>query len=73
VRTLDSNAARLHWRNLLDATHAGEHTVITRYGKPEAAVIPFADYEAILPKLEELRTARMVESMRARGLLSGDD
>lgn len=65
MQTLDSNAARLHWREIMDRTIAGEDTVITRYGKPVAAVIPFADYEAIRPALDALRRARLTDEADA--------
>ncbi len=45
--TLDSNQARKNWRDLLDATIAEQVTIIERYNKPVAAVIPYNDYVAV--------------------------
>jgi prevent-host-death family protein len=58
VQTLDSNNARARWRDIIDAARAGDDTVIARYGKPMAAVIPYADYEALLDELDDLRAGR---------------
>jgi prevent-host-death family protein len=58
MRTLDSNEARLHWRDVLDNTIAGEDTVITRYGRPVAAVIPYGDYLALRDELARIRAER---------------
>lgn len=53
-----SNAARLGWRDILDAARAGSDTVIEHYDKPTAAVIPYADFVALKDKLDGLRAAR---------------
>lgn len=61
---LNSEDARTRWRDILDAAGMGQDVVIARYGKPMAAVIPIADYEALLEELEDIRAAR-----RARAAL----
>jgi prevent-host-death family protein len=58
VRTVDSNRARIHWREVLDAARAGEDSVIEHYGKPTAVVLPYADWEALQEALDDLRAAR---------------
>jgi prevent-host-death family protein len=59
TKTMTSDEARTRWRDLLDTAMAGEvDTVIERYGKPAAAVIPFEDYVALQEELEDLRAAR---------------
>jgi prevent-host-death family protein len=58
VRTVDSNRARIHWREILDAARAGEDSVIEHYGKTTAVVLPFADWEALQEALDDLRAAR---------------
>ena len=58
VQVLKSDAARTHWRKLLDAARAGSDTVIEHYDTPTAVVIPFADYEALQDELDDLRAAR---------------
>jgi prevent-host-death family protein len=58
LTTLDSNAARAHWRRVLDKASAGGDTVIERYGQPAAAIIPYDDYLALQDELEDLRAAR---------------
>lgn len=58
AQILDSNQARLKWREVLDAATAGDDVIVERYGKPTAAVIPYEDYEALLDELDDLRAAR---------------
>lgn len=58
VDVLDSNRARAVWREVLDKARTGSDTVIERYGKPAAVVIPFEDYEALQDELDDLRAAR---------------
>jgi prevent-host-death family protein len=62
---LDSNRARTVWRELLDRARAGMDTVIERYGKPTAALIPYEDYEALQEELEDLRAGRRAEAALA--------
>jgi prevent-host-death family protein len=62
-QTLSSDDARTRWRDVLDAASAGSVTVIERYGKPTAAVIPFEDYAAIRDEIEDLRAARRAEAV----------
>jgi prevent-host-death family protein len=66
MQTLDSNEARLHWRELLDRTIAGEATVITRYRKPVAVVLPFADYEDYKEAQEDAQDLRELDALEAR-------
>jgi prevent-host-death family protein len=58
---LNSEDARTRWRDILDAAGTGQDVVIARYGKPMAAVIPIADYEALLEELEDMRAARRAQ------------
>jgi prevent-host-death family protein len=60
-QVLNSEDARTRWRDILDAAGKGEDIVIARYGKPMAAVIPIADYHALLEELEDLRAARRAQ------------
>jgi prevent-host-death family protein len=62
VNVVDSNRARLHWRDVLDAARAGSDTVIEHYNKPTAAVIPYADFVALQEALEDLRAARRAQA-----------
>ena len=61
-QVLNSEDARTRWRDILDAAGMGQDVVIARYGKPMAAVIPIADYEALLDELEDLRAARRAQA-----------
>jgi prevent-host-death family protein len=61
-RVLNSDDARAKWRDILDAAGAGQDVVIARYGKPMAAVIPIADYEALLEDLDDLRAGRRAQA-----------
>ncbi len=58
-KTVSSGEARTQWRDLLDGiqSHASD-VVIERYGKPIATLIPFADYQAVLAELDDLRATR---------------
>lgn len=59
VMTLGSREARARWRDLLDAAHTGTaDIVIQRSGRPVAAMIPYADYEALVGELNDLRANR---------------
>jgi prevent-host-death family protein len=59
IQILDSNKARLNWREILDKASVGaEDVVVERYGKPVVAVIAYEDYLALREELEELRAAR---------------
>jgi prevent-host-death family protein len=58
VSVIDSRAARTKWRDIMDAAQTGIETIIARYGKPTAVVISFADYEALLEDLDDLRAGR---------------
>ena len=62
VRVVDSNRARIHWREVLDAARAGEDSVIEHYGKPTAVVLPFVDWEALQEDLNDLRAARRAQA-----------
>mgnify|MGYP003381930565 CR=1 FL=1 len=62
-QTLNSDDARSRWRDILDAASTGSDTVINRYGKPTAAVIPFEDYEAIRDEIEDLRAGRRAQAI----------
>jgi len=59
---LNSDDARTKWRDILDAAGAGQDVIIARYGKPLVAVIPIADYEALVEELEDLRAARRAQA-----------
>ena len=58
VQVLDSRDARTKWRDIMDAAQTGVETVIERFGRPTAVVIPYADYEALQEELDDLRAAR---------------
>ena len=60
-KVYSSDDARTRWRDILDAASSGVDSVIARYGKPMAAVIPLADYEALVAELEDLRAARRAQ------------
>ncbi len=57
---VSSQEARVHWGKVLDAVEQDDaDVVIERYGKPIAALIPFADYHLLLEELEDLRDGRL--------------
>lgn len=62
----ESRAARENWRSLLDAAVVGRSDiVITRHGRPSAALIPYEDYLALQEELDDLRAARHAEEAMA--------
>jgi prevent-host-death family protein len=61
-QVFNSEDARTRWRDILDAAGRGLDVVIARYGKPMAAVIPIADYEALVEELEDLRAGRRAQA-----------
>jgi len=66
LQALNANEARTRWRDIVDAAHAGQmDTLIERYGKPMAVLIPYEDYLALEEELEELRAARRAEAAYA--------
>lgn len=62
VQVVDSNRARIHWREILDAARGGSDSIIEHYGKPTAVVIPYADWEALQEALDDLRAARRAQA-----------
>ncbi len=58
VTVVSSDQARARWREVLNTAAAGNSVVVERYGKPEAAIIPYEDFLALAELLEELRDAR---------------
>lgn len=62
---MDANRARQGFRDVLDAASAGKVTVIKRFGKPTAVVIPYEDFLPIRELLEELRDAREAQAALA--------
>ena len=58
LRTMASDEARTHWRDLLDAVSAGKtNVVIERFGKPTAILVGVTEYETYqqaLALLQEL-------------------
>lgn len=67
VQTWDSRQASENWRDLLDMASGGKaDVVITRHGKPAAALLDYADYLALHEELEELRFARRAQAALER-------
>lgn len=63
IATWDSNDARIKWRELIDTAAAGvADVVITRYGKPVAAVIDYEDFLALQEELDDLRAAKRADA-----------
>ncbi|MFN3333154.1 MAG: type II toxin-antitoxin system Phd/YefM family antitoxin [Caldilinea sp.] len=59
VKTLDSNQARNHWREMLDTVLVSNtDVVITRYNQPVAAIVAYEDYLAIVTELNRVRAER---------------
>ncbi|MFQ5420609.1 MAG: type II toxin-antitoxin system prevent-host-death family antitoxin [Anaerolineae bacterium] len=69
VKTLDSNQARNHWREMLDMALTADDidVIITRYNKPVVAVVAYEDYLAVQDELTKRRAER-----RARRLAKAE-
>lgn len=64
VTIVGSREARARWRDLLDAARSGTaDIVIERGGHPVAALIPYADYQALADELEDLRAAHRAQKI----------
>lgn len=64
VQTLDSNTLRSRLSEVID--DAGKtDTVITRYHKPKAVIIPYEDYIALQEQLQDLRDGREADAIMA--------
>ena len=62
VQTLDSNTLRSRLSEVIDSTGKTD-TVITRYHKPKAVIIPYEDYIALQEQLQDLRDGREAEAV----------
>ena len=60
IQVVNTNDARLKWRDIVDSTAAGKgDVVVERYGKPMVVVVPFEDYQALREQFEDLRLGRL--------------
>lgn len=67
VKTLDSNQARNHWREMLDTVLASNaDVVITRYSQPVAAVVSYEDYLAVADELTNRTAPRPADHCRGQ-------
>jgi PHD/YefM family antitoxin component YafN of YafNO toxin-antitoxin module len=71
VKTLDTNQARNHWREMLDTVLKNEvDVVITRYDQPLVAVLAYEDYLAIHDELIKGRATRKARQQVGRETLA---
>lgn len=70
IKTLDSNHARNHWREMLDTVLSDDtDVVITRYNKPVVTVVAYEDYIAVQSELARRRAERILKrQMKAETL-----
>ncbi|MEZ4636704.1 MAG: hypothetical protein R2873_14750 [Caldilineaceae bacterium] len=61
TQIMKSDEARVKWRDVLESAMFGNDTVIERYNRPTAVVIPFDDYTAILEALEDYRAGQRAQ------------
>jgi PHD/YefM family antitoxin component YafN of YafNO toxin-antitoxin module len=76
TQIMKSDEARVKWRDVLESAMFGNDTVIERYNRPTAVVIPFDDYTAILEALEDYRAGQRAEAAHQEWLddpESGED
>ena len=62
MQTLDSNTLRARLSEVIDNASKTD-TVITRYHKPKAVIIPYEDYIALREQLQDLRDAREADAI----------
>ena len=60
IRVLSSSEAQSNLSDILDASSESQDTIIERANHPVAAVIPYADYVALLDVLNQLRQRRSI-------------
>jgi PHD/YefM family antitoxin component YafN of YafNO toxin-antitoxin module len=65
VKVMGAEEVRREWRTVVDSVLAGEDVVVERYSRPAVAVIAYDDYTAIRQELEEMRTTRRTNQLRA--------
>jgi PHD/YefM family antitoxin component YafN of YafNO toxin-antitoxin module len=71
VKTLDSNQARNHWREMLDTVLKNDaDVVITRYDQPVAALLAYEDYLAVHDELIKRRASRKARAKVERETLA---
>ena len=71
VKTLDSNQARNHWREMLDTVLKNDaDIVITRYDQPVVAVLAYEDYLAVHDDLLKRRATRKARGQVERETLA---
>jgi PHD/YefM family antitoxin component YafN of YafNO toxin-antitoxin module len=71
IKTLDSNQARNHWREMLDTVLKNEaDVVITRYDQPLVAVLAYEDYLAVHDELIKQRATRKARQQVGRETLA---
>lgn len=59
TKTSGSNVARDNWREMLDtAMTSDDNAVITRYGKPVAAMVAYEDFLALQEALADIHMER---------------
>lgn len=58
MKTVQASEAKTHFLRILDDVERGDTVIITRHGKPVARISP-------QPEVEEQRTERAIEGMRA--------
>jgi PHD/YefM family antitoxin component YafN of YafNO toxin-antitoxin module len=67
VKTLDSNQARNHWREMLDTVLKNDtDVVITRYDQPVVTMLAYEDYLAVHDELVKQRAARKARQQAER-------
>jgi len=52
--TLKSDEARQQWRDILDKARMGARVVIERYARPDAVIVGYEQFNALLQRIQEL-------------------
>jgi prevent-host-death family protein len=72
IRAWEAGKARQSFSEMIDVARYGERLIITRNGRPAAAVIPMADLDSLLNG-DELAYDRMSQSLSDRTVSNSDD
>ncbi|HMN29914.1 MAG TPA: type II toxin-antitoxin system prevent-host-death family antitoxin [Caldilineaceae bacterium] len=64
VTTMKSEEARARFRDILDATVAGNEVVIERYSKPTAVVISYDQWQKFQQRMKRLNELELLLEVR---------
>jgi len=70
IKTLPSDKARDHWRDMIDIALTGGRVIIERYKKPQAVLIGYTQLNALLQQIQELEAWQDAQRIN-QGIVNG--